>query len=142
MKLDDIDRWINQITDVIDNPGAKLKKSANLDLVMGKKLSRLAGKVDKLADVATGTVRKFDRLADKVDGLADVATGTEQKIDRVANKVDKLADVATGTGQKLERLAELSTSTEQNNGKREEVSSPANQEQDRLAKTPPRREET
>jgi ABC-type transporter Mla subunit MlaD len=83
MKLEDIDHWMTQITDVMVNTSSKLNQVADLNLALGGKLDRLTDKVDKLADLSAGTEHKIDRLSDKIDKLADVSASTNQKLDRL-----------------------------------------------------------
>jgi hypothetical protein len=73
---EEIDHWMTQITDVLVNTSTKLNLTAELDLVLGRKLDRLTDKVDKLADVSARTGEKLDRLA-------ELSLRSEQKIDRL-----------------------------------------------------------
>jgi hypothetical protein len=81
----EMDRYMSQITDVLVNTSTKLNLTAELDLVLGRKLDRLTDKVDLLAD--------------KVDKLADVSARTGEKLDR-------LAELSLRTEQKIDRLVE------------------------------------
>jgi chromosome segregation ATPase len=110
-----IDQWMTQITDAMVNTSTKLNQVADLDLVLGRKLGRLAAdlsanteqkierlcdKIDKLADLPASTQNKLDGTAEKIDRLAELSVASEQKIDRLSDKIDKLADVSASTNQK------------------------------------------
>ncbi|HEX5410953.1 MAG TPA: hypothetical protein VFZ27_03755 [Terriglobia bacterium] len=99
MKLEESDHWMTQMTDMMVNTSSKLNQGADLNLVLGQKLDRLAG-------LSADSEQKIGRLSDKIDQLADLSTKTEQKIGRLSDKVDKLADVSGSTNQKLDRLVE------------------------------------
>jgi peptidoglycan hydrolase CwlO-like protein len=83
MKLEEIDHWMTQMTDVMVNTSSKLNQVADLNLALGKKLDRLTDKVDSLADLSAGTEQKIDRLSDEIDKLADISASTNQKLDRL-----------------------------------------------------------
>ena len=118
--LKEIDRWMTRITDAMVNTSTKLNQVADLDLVLGRKLDRLAAglsgnaeqkinrlseKIDKLADLPTSAQNKLDGAAEKIERLGELSAAAEQRVDRLSDKIDKLADVPVSANQKLDRLA-------------------------------------
>ncbi|MGH9358723.1 MAG: hypothetical protein ACRD1O_06065, partial [Terriglobia bacterium] len=65
MKLEEIDHWTTQMTDLLTNVSGKLNQTADINLALGKKL-------DKLADLSTRTEQRLDSVGVKLETLADL----------------------------------------------------------------------
>ncbi len=107
MKLKDIDRWLTQITDLVETTSSRLNQVANLESTLNEKLDRFAAKVDKVAGIPTGSERAVDRLEKKVDRLANISAGAAQKI-------EELADDSAREKPKAEEPGENTNSTASN----------------------------
>jgi len=82
--LKEIDRWMTRITDAMVNTSTKLNQVADLDLVLGRKLDRLA------AGLSGNAEQKINRLSEKIDKLADLPTSAQNKLDGAAEKIERL----------------------------------------------------
>jgi hypothetical protein len=82
----EIDRWMTRITDAMVNTSAKVNQVADLDLVLERKLDRLATGFSGNAE------QTITRLSEKIDKLADLPTSAQNKLDGAAEKIDRLAE--------------------------------------------------
>jgi methyl-accepting chemotaxis protein len=125
MKIEEIERRMTEMTDVLTSTSTKLDRAADLNLLLGRKLDRfaenaneslgrLAGNIDRLAEK---THEDLGRLAQQIGNLAEhmnqgfgrlteQSLKTDQKIDRLADKIDQVNEHGLKTDQKIDRLAD------------------------------------
>ncbi len=92
VKLDDIDHWMTQITEMQASTAVKL--------------DRLTDHVDKLAVLSIQTEQKIDRLADKIDRQTTNIDKLGEKIDRQTTNIDKLGEKIDRQTTNIDKLGE------------------------------------